>query len=193
MRKTILVVVLALLAVPAMAQVSTRTDSGFIYDPEAQGPPSEDGSDNCPPSVTIAPLPFNDTGDTCNGFTNTVTSYTGTCTLPFPYGGEDQVYALNLGGGNLIDLSMDLTGSLGDLVLFIIGTCGDGTSCIANSQDAIGPGAGPEVIDAFSAAPGNYFLYVDSYYNAGTPGSCGTFTLDVTGTLPAELITFDVG
>jgi hypothetical protein len=45
----------------------------------------------------------------------------------------------------------------------------------------------------FSAAPGNYFLYVDSYYNAGTPGSCGTFSLDVSGVLAAELVHVDVG
>jgi hypothetical protein len=192
MKKAILVLAIVLVAVPAMAQVTTRTDPNFVYDPDAQDAPKLDGSDNCPPAVAVAPLPFNDTGNTC-GFTNTVTTYSGTCTLAFPYGGEDQVYALNLGGGNLIDLSMDLTGSTGDLVLFIIGTCGNGTTCIANSQDAIGPGAGPEVIMGFSAAPGNYFLYVDSYYNAGTPGSCGTFSLDVSGVLPAELVHFDVG
>ena len=79
-----------------------------------------------------------------------------------------------------------------DLALFLIGTCGDGNSCIVNSADFIGPGVGPEVIDPAPQAPGDYYLYVDSYYDAGTPGSCGTYTLSVTGPLPLEMLDFSV-
>ncbi len=193
MRKTtLLLALLALVAfAPAVDAQSARTDGTFVYDPSAQPKPPEDGDDDCPPSTIINSTPFNDTGDTC-GNTNTITTYSGTCTLPFPYGGEDQVYGLTVGGGANINISADLTGSTGDLALFIVGTCGDGSTCVANSQDSIGPGAGPEEILGFSAAVGNYFLYVDSYYNAGSPGSCGTFDLDVTGTIPAELVEFEI-
>jgi hypothetical protein len=159
-----------------------------------------DGGDTCATAVPITALPFNDTGDTTPN-TNTLTSYSGTCTLPFPYGGEDQIYEITVGPGNSMDFSMDLTGSTGDLALFIVSNCGDGTSCVVNSQDAIGPGAGPEIITGVVLPPGTYYLYIDSYYNAGTSGSAGTFTLDITGTLgdvtpppaPAIVLTKTVG
>ena len=155
---------------------------------------TRDGSDGCPPDVFITPLPYSDLGNTCSA-TNTVTNYTGgSCgaDLPFPYGGEDMIYEITLGAGNSVGFSADLTGSTGDLVLFLLSTCGDGATCLAHSQDSIGPGAGPEVIDPVAYTAGTYYLYVDSYYDAGTNGSCGIYALDVTGTLPAELVSFSV-
>jgi hypothetical protein len=159
-----------------------------------------DGGDTCAEAVPITALPFNDTGDTTAN-TNTLTNYTGTCTLPFPYGGEDQIYEITVGPGNLMNFSMDLAGSTGDLALFIISNCGDGTSCVINSQDAIGPGAGPEVINNVNLPDGTHYLYIDSYYDADTPGSAGTFSLSITGTLgdveppaqPAIVMTKTVG
>ena len=159
-----------------------------------------DGGDTCADAVPITALPFNDTGDTTPN-TNTLTNFSGTCTLPFPYGGEDQIYEITVGPGNNMNFSMDLTGSTGDLALFIVSNCGDGTSCVVNSQDAIGPGAGPEVINGVVLPSGTYYLYIDSYYAAGSPGSSGTFTLDITGSLgnvtpppaPAIVLTKTVG
>ncbi len=185
-----IIVVALLLAMPAAAAVN-RTDADFAGTGQ-DGPFPEDGSDVCPPMAAITgPLPFMDSGDTCDN-TNTITSYVGTCGLPFSYGGEDEIYEITLGAGNNVAFSADLTGSAGDLALFLIGTCGDGNSCIANSQDSVGAGAGPEDIPAAAYTPGTYYLYVDSYYNAGTTASCGTFTLTVTGTLPVELIEFSI-
>ena len=118
--------ILALAVGVPSADAANRTDPGFIGQP---APVVEVGGDGCPPGAFITgPLPWNDTGDTCGGFTNTVTSYVGTCTLSFPYGGEDVVYELALGAGNNVGLSMDLTGSTGDLVLFMLTTCGDGNT-----------------------------------------------------------------
>ena len=159
-----------------------------------------DGGDTCAQAVPITALPFNDTGDTTSN-TNTLTFYSGTCTLPFSYAGEDQIYEITVGPGNLMNFSMDLTGSTGDLALFIISNCGDGTSCVINSQDAIGPGAGPELINNVTLPSGTHYLYVDSYYDADTPGSAGTFSLSITGTLgdvqpptqPAIVLTKTVG
>lgn len=187
------VVCLSILAVAGIAdaEVVNRTDAGFVGDQQPSAVP-EDGGDSCPPGVFITTMPYTDSGNTCNG-TNTISTYGGTCTLPFSYGGEDLIYEITLGSGNNVTFSADLTGSTGDLALFLISACGDGTSCLVNSQDAIGVGAGPELIDAAAyapATPGTYYLYVDSYYDAGTSGSCGTYTLDVTGTIPVELVTF---
>lgn len=189
-RNLLLCVLLVGAGVAAMtSQAANRTDPGFVFQ-GTQGP-SPLGGGTCGAPSVVGALPFLDLGDSCNG-TNTITNYTGTCTLPFPYGGEDEVYEITLGAGNNVAFSADLTGSAGDLALFLIGTCGDGTSCIVNSQDAIGPGAGPELIGAAAYAPGTYYLYVDSYYNAGTAGSCGVFNLSITGTLPVELIDFSI-
>ncbi len=192
MRKQTLVLFLAMLvAVPSVVLAQTvvnRSDPGFEGSPAAP----EDGGDTCPPGVSIiGPLPFVDAGDTCNGFTDTVSAYGGAC-LTFTYAGEDTIYELTLGAGNNISFSADLTGSTGDLALFVIGTCGDGSSCVVSSQDAIGPGVGPELIAAMPYTPGTYFVYVDSYYAAGSAGSCGTYTLTVDGTVPVKLLGFSI-
>lgn len=191
MKSTVqIVVLLTVLATIAATPASAayRTDEGFKGQP---APPVEVGGDGCPPGAFITgPLPWNDTGDTCGGFTNTVTTFAGVCTLAFPYGGEDVIYEMTLGAGNTVDFSLDLTGSTGDLNLFILSTCGDGNTCVANANDLIGPGVGPEVIPAAAYPPGTYYVYIDSYYSAGSPGSCGTYDLTVSGTVPAELISF---
>ena len=185
----VVVVCVTLIALGGVADAANRTDPGFKGRP---APPVEVGGDGCPPGAFVTdPLPWNDTGNTCSGFTNTVTTYTGACTLPFPYGGEDVIYEMTLGAGNSVDFSMDLAGSTGDLVLFILSTCGDGSTCVTNSQDAIGVGAGPEVIAAASYTAGTYYVYIDSYYDAGTAGSCGAYSLTVGGNLPAELLSFE--
>jgi hypothetical protein len=182
----------------ASAQAN-RTDPSFrakpdrvVLQPKAGGESPNTGGENCAsPPTLISSTPFTDTDNTC-GNINDLTTYTGSCTLPFPYGGEDLIYRLNLGAGNNVGYTADLTGSTGDLALFLIGTCGDGNSCVINSQDAIGPGVGPEIIAPTPQAPGDYYLYVDSYYDAGTPGSCGSYTLNVTGPLPVEMLDFSV-
>lgn len=144
-----------------------------------------DGADTPNDDVPlIDALPFNDTGDT-TGATNFITN--GGLGLPFPYDGEDHLYQIDLGVGNAVDFSLDLTDSAGDLALFLLTDPTDPNSLIAHSQDAIGPGAGPEVIlnaewGEFPA--GTYWLWIDSYYAAGTQGSAGTYTLDVTGIIP---------
>ncbi|MET0552883.1 MAG: hypothetical protein ABW221_07595 [Vicinamibacteria bacterium] len=139
----------------------------------------------------------NDTGNTCTpGTPNAITNYGGACAvaLGFPYPGPEHIYQLTLGAGNNPSFSANLAGGTGDLALFLVGsaTCGDGVNCVANSQDAIGPGAGPELIAAANYPNGNYFLYVDSYYGSPNPASCGAYALTITTPLPAELIQFDI-
>ena len=175
----------------ASAQTN-RTDPSFRANPNRIPAIPRTGGESCStPPTQIAVTPFTDSDNTC-GNINDLTTYTGTCTLPFPYGGEDLIYRLDLGTGNNVGYSMSLTGSTGDLALFLIGTCGDGASCVVNSQDAIGPGVGPEIIAPAPRPNGDYYLYVDSYYDAGTPGSCGTYTLTASGPLPVEMIDFSV-
>lgn len=179
-------------AAAASAAVTNRSDAGFVYGAH-NGPFATEGS-ACP-GVAIASLPFTSAGgSTTCGLTNTITNYDTVCNanLPFPYPGPEAVFQLTLAAGNNVAFSMSLTGSTGDLALFLAGSaCGSGTNCVASSQDAIGPGAGPETIAAATYAAGTYFLYVDSYYGSGA-ASCGTYTLSVTGSLPVELLQFEV-
>lgn len=188
--KIVCILALCVLAAGAVAEAGRAN-------PANNGTPwgGEQGGDTCPPGVIIGSVPFNDTGDTCTA-TNSLGGWgsAGACTLPAGpgfYQGEDVIYQFTVGAGN--SLTFDLPTFAGDLVLAIFGTCGDGNSCEANSADSIGPGVGPETIGPISFTNGTtHFLYIDSYYAAGTTNSCGTYTLNVTGTLPAELIEFGV-
>ncbi|WP_257388788.1 hypothetical protein [Tahibacter caeni] len=188
----VLAVALALLSVSAGA--ANRSDSNFVTDP-GRVITTPLGGGSCPSPPGITSLPFSDSGTTC-GSTNSITNYSAavcTANLNFPYPGEDEAYAITVGASQSLDISADLTGSAGDLALFLIGTCGNGASCLATSQDAIGVGAGPETIPTVSGlAAGTYYVYVDSYYDAGTAGSCGTFTLNVAGTLPVALQSYSI-
>lgn len=187
-----LALVAAVLTSAAAGAATNRTDPGFVYNGQ-NGPFVTEGATACPGTL-IPSLPGGGSGDTCTGgASNTITNYGGVCgaALPFPYPGPEDIYQLNLGAGNNVGFSMSLAGSTGDLVLYLVGTCGDGSSCVANSQDAIGPGMGPEDIPAASYPAGDYFVYVDSYYASGGD-HCGTYTLSVTGTLPVELLEFQV-
>ncbi|MBI4915934.1 MAG: hypothetical protein HY825_08800 [Acidobacteria bacterium] len=198
MSKRVLAIVAVIFLVGALAesadQILTRSDPRFKPARVPLALPDV-GSDSCVGVPVIAGLPYADSGSTC-GFANDIGSYTGTCTLAsIPYPGPDVVYQMNLGGVNDVAFSMDVTASTGDLALFVLSACGNGTTCITNSQDSIGAGVGPELIASTTygtGSGGTFYVYVDSYYAVGQAGSCGTYTLNATGTLPVELVEFTV-
>lgn len=184
-----------LLGFAVSASAANRSDPDFI--PTNTGP-APLGGGSCATPVTIGSLPFSQAGNTC-GSANNITNYGGPCAaaLGFPYPGPEDVWAITVGTGNAITVSADLTGSSGDLVLYLLSTCGDGNSCLFNSQDAIGPGAGPEDMNGGAALTGltagnTYYIYVDSYYAVGAGGDCGTYTLNVGGTLPVSLESYSI-
>ncbi|MGB4859461.1 MAG: PPC domain-containing protein [Dokdonella sp.] len=190
--KTRIVAGLAICLLAGGAFAANRSSPDFV--PTRTGPvPAGGGS--CGTPVNVTPLPYASAGNTCGGVNN-ITNYGGACgvDLPFPYGGPEDVYRITVGATNSLNISADLTGSTGDLALFLVGgTCGSGAGCIANSQDAIGAGAGPELIPAqTNIAAGTYFIYVDSYYAAPDPLSCGTYSLAVTGSLPVTITNFSI-
>jgi len=185
--------VLALSTCSAVAMAANRSDTTFVRPNPGVNAPAGGGS--CASPVNITSLPFSQAGNSCGG-TNNITEYDNpACAgLAFPYPGPEDVWAITVGAGNALTISADLTGSTGDLALFFLTACGSGTSCYAHSQDAIGPGAGPEAIDPADIAAltaGTYYVYVDSYYGTGS-ASCGTYTLSVTGTLPVSLESYSI-
>ncbi len=186
-----LVIAIGCLAASRADARGRRSDPAWKAQHAHPGAPTSGGV--CPTPPVVASLPFVDSDNTCRVTSNAITNYGGVCgtNLPFPYPGQELIYQLGLGTGNNVGFSADLTGSTGDLAIFVVGsTCGSGVNCVANSQDAIGPGQGPEVINPASYPVGTYFVYMDSYYAVGQAGSCGTYTLTISGTLPAELLEF---
>lgn len=174
------------------AFAANRSDPEFVRPNPGINVPAGGGS--CATPVSISSLPFSQAGNTCGG-TNNISDYSGpVCSgdLPFPYPGPEDIWAITVGTGNSLNISANLGGSTGDLVVFVLSACGDGASCFAHSQDAIGPGAGPETVPTISGlTPGTYYIYIDSYYGSGS-ASCGTYTLAVTGTLPVSLESFRI-
>ena len=190
--KTRIVAGLAICLLAGGAFAANRSSPDFV--PTRTGPvPAGGGS--CGTPVNVTPLPYSSAGNSCGG-TNAITNYGGACNvaLPFPYPGPEDVYRITVGATNSLNISVVVAGSAGDLALFLVGgTCGSGAGCIAPSNDTIGPGAGPEVIPVqTNIAAGTYFIYVDSYYAVGNAASCGTYTLNVTGSLPVTITNFSI-
>lgn len=175
----------------AFAQ-GARSDAGFTPPDPNRPVPGVEGGGSCPNPPLVGSLPFTQAGNTCGG-TNTVNTYSGCPALAFPYPGPEDVYAITYGASQNLTITADLAGSTGDLAIFVLATCGSGDSCFTNSQDAIGPGVGPEEVPPISGRPaGTFYVYIDSYYGVGNPAGCGSYTLNVTGTLPVELESFQI-
>jgi len=160
--------------------------------------PPGDSQGPCTTVATISALPFSDaTLDTCAGVA-AINDYANMTCNSLMYPGPELVYEILVGAGNSA-ITMTLTPAAADMGIFLVGTCGVGTSCIA-FNDAIGGGvasdisqtnpAGADMIPA-PLTPASYFIYIDSYYAMGA-NSCGGFTLDITGTLPVELLSFEI-
>ncbi len=195
----------ALSACSVAAFAANRSDPDFVRpNPNGAGVA---GGGSCAVPVAITSLPFSQAGNTCGG-TNNINNYGSECAvnLPFPYPGPEDVWAITVGPGNAITVQASLAGSTGDLALFLLGSCGTGDSCLFTSSDSIGPGVGPEALNNTAPSgqpqvpgvlPGliagsTYYVYVDSYYATGSPGACGSYTLQVAGTLPVSLESYSI-
>ncbi len=140
------------------------------------------GGNTCASATTVNAATFTDTGNT-TGSVNDISNYFNT-DLPFPYPGPDQFYKITIGvGGGTIASSMPLTGSTLDGATFLMNACPptSAANSLGNSQDAIGPGAGPENMAAVTVPAGTYFIAVDSYYGSGS-ASAGPYSITITTT-----------
>lgn len=138
-------------------------------------------------SVVQEPMPWTDGDNNC-GAADVMTDY-GQCAPSVPYPGPEQTWELTVGPGNDITEVTLTPNASSDLALFLLSACDDGSSCFDASDYYYGGTV--EVINPGNLTPGTYFLYVDSYYDSGAI-SCGDYSMTVTGTLPVELIEFDV-
>ena len=99
--------------------------------------------------------------------------------LPFAYNGPDLWFTFTTTTSLTLLASLDLPGSTGDLVLFLLGTGGTNADVLGNSPDQIGPGAGPEILPEITLTAGTYFLVIDSFFAAPHAQSAGTFKLNI--------------
>lgn len=145
----------------------------------AQAPTPVCPGDGVPAQIEV--LPFTQTGNTCGGFQDIVSSYGGICRIQrATYSGPDAIFRVRLNQGHervAFQLNMEPPA---DLVLALLRECGQGSTCMSSSPDFIGSQV--EEISAASYLPGVYYLVIDS---AGDQeGRCGAYTLTVTGVNP---------
>lgn len=136
------------------------------------------GGDNCSDAPTIGVAMYTDSGDTTGYVDDWGPSVSG-----FSQDGEDQAYEIVITIAGTIDVTVTPDDQGFDLSSYIIGdadcTTYDAT-VLAGADD--GFSGDPETY-SFAAAPGTYYIIVDSYI----PGEVGPFTIDVGSNVPVEL------
>jgi len=183
---------LAALALGARGPVRTRAPFGA-------------GGDGCfaPPTIGL-PLPFQDSGDT-TGAVNDVNEIPATCASGYqPAYGPDHVYAFEVVSGNSLTFTVTTTSTTYDPMIYVVGACNDGATCVSGAfaddcgsvalpQPGCG-GAATESIGPITLPVGVYYLYVDSAFSTVTQPTQaqGPYELTVTGTVPVELLRFEV-
>jgi hypothetical protein len=206
--KKVLLGVIALIAVcgvltPAVADYyATKAD--YRQGRVTRGPAlPKAGTDDCTSPTSIPSTPFNDTGDS-TGATDSVNGIPLGCNgIYAQVAGGDHIYTFDVTAGNSLTFTLSTSSVTYDPSIYILSTCGDGNSCQIGSDNCfstqfVQPAGcqgddSTEVINAPELTAGTYFFYVDSFYPTDNPTSAtGPYTLDVTGSLPVELIEFDV-
>lgn len=188
-----------------------RHDPSWSNTP-AQGVALKAGSNDCTSPVDITALPFNDTGDTTDAG-STIDQVSNNCpglyqepgTSVSNLPGPDQIYMITVGSGNSLNLTLTTSDDNYDPAIYLVTTCGDGSTCtigsdvcyaVANQFNPCDP-ISTESIDVSGMTSGTYYFFVDSYYSQGEAGvyggtGNGPYTVDVTGTLPVQLIDFEI-
>lgn len=112
------------------------------------------------------------------GYTDNFSNPGGASILPPGYGGPDVWFTFNVPSSFTLNAGLNIAGSTGDLVLFLLSAGGTNGDVIAHSSDYIGAGNGAENISGHALGAGTYYLVVDSFYDSG-PESAGSYTLNI--------------
>lgn len=180
--------------------------------PLPQGPITNAGGDTCA-AATVIPAgatDFMDSGTTV-GANNTVNGIQAGCSNYTTVAGPDVIYTFTLGelANRVTPLQIVVTptGATGyDAAIYTLSSAGTGcpagtvnnvTNCV-NGADA-GLADGAETItdgETDAMAAGTYFLFVDSFYLAGSAGAPnrhnGPYDLVMNRPLPVELLEFSI-
>jgi hypothetical protein len=189
-------------AMPAAAQDKDAYRAGRLPPQRPAGPA---GTDDCTAPLPIITVDYIDSGDT-SGATGSVDVIPITCNGYYTVvQGPDRVYTFTVTAGNNLNFRLSTSSDDYDPSIYVLGICGDGASCPfgagadrCRARELPQP-AGCPILDStetfsYSFAPGDYFLYVDSFYPAGNLDAreAGPYLLEVTGSLPVELLEFSV-
>lgn len=193
MKRSILALTLASLSAGAFAQGRVSSEPFQPRPPEPAGACDIEGVITGPGSTP---------GNNC-GATSAIANYaSANCSaIVDGYPGPEEIWQFQI-GAIAATIAVDPVSS--DLGIFLVTTCGTGTSCVG-FRDTIGDGAVSGLaintanpnpgefadVPAGNVPPGTYFAYIDSYYATG-PSSCSDYNLVVTGTLPVELTEFSI-
>lgn len=191
-----LAIVLALLGDQALAQKKPLPE-GYVHVPSTVMPaggtcatPEGDIWFDFNPSQTV-------TGDTTGGANNvqdvpypTCNEYTDSTNAQ----GPDDVWTITPGSGNALTfmISGDFSISGWDPHLYILGICGDASSCIAGSDDISIGDRTPKGLSPLLTAHNTYYIYIDSFFPVGDKLSAGAYSLHVNGTFPVSLQEFRI-
>jgi hypothetical protein len=152
-----------------------------------EGAARADGG-NCPTPPVLLGM---DTGTTV-GATNNVADVPLGCNGIFTgVAGPDVFYEIPVGPAN--NFAITVTPSAGyDTSIYLLSTCGDGTTCAMGLGADDNPEGQPETITVNGLTPGTYFLGIDSFYAASDSRGSGTYSVQITGTIGASPTTVTV-
>ena len=180
----VMVVVLAIAPVSADSQqekvLRDRQGSPDNYTTEII---DRDGGDDCAGAPTITVAVYSDAGDT-TGYTDTW----GPTVSTYGQDGEDQAYRIVLAAADTINVTVTPGDPGFDLSTYIFAEadCGNYIPTVLAGVDVAFSGE-PETF-SYAAAPGTYYIIVDSYL----PGEVGPFVIDVDSNVPVELMNLSV-
>ncbi len=147
---------------------------------------------SCASPTPITTSPYTDAAGNTTGMAATISSVPSPLCSQYPgtnAAGPEAVYHLIPGTSSSLTFSVAPSVTY-DPLIYILTTCGSSASCVTGAdQQSTG---GTETITPTLTAGTQYFFYVDSFYAATDPRGSGTYTLSITGTLPAELVDFRV-
>lgn len=149
----------------------------------------------CGAPTAFSAVPYNDTGTTV-GATNIVGSLQSGCSNYTTVAGPDVVYSFVAGTGANLTFTVTPEDPDYDPAIYLLSTCatGTGASCI-NGSDAYYYGEAETFSVSTLAAGTTYYLHVDSFYSTtggGAAYASGPYSLNVTGTLPVQLQSFEI-
>lgn len=137
------------------------------------------------PAGEITESPSTVSGTTVGGTNGVAIS----CTEYGTVDGPERIYTFTPTGPNNLTFQVIGGGSF-DPAIYVLATCGDGTSCLEGSDDV--PTITAPSLTFSGTAGTEYYFYVDSYWPSSNASGQGTFTLNVSGTFPVSLTEFSI-
>jgi len=145
------------------------------------------------PPVDITAVPFTASGDTTGG-ANSIDAVPDFCSVRTIVAGPEAVYTFTPQAGANLTITVTPLNADYDPAVYVTFAPAASDACLWGA-DANGPGAAETFQISDRLTPGTaHYVYVDSFFDAATnpANAAGPFRIDVAGTLPVELIGFDV-